>query len=136
MRKQQIAAEWRRAVLAQAAAEALLDARLPEDAVSRAYYAVLHAARSVLFAHETVPRTHRGVRRLFGRELVDTGEIEPEWAKILARLQDRREDADYDASARIEEDQARELVDQSIRFIERMGEYLTSKGVPPSRGAE
>jgi uncharacterized protein (UPF0332 family) len=52
------------------------------------------------------------VRRLFGRELVDTGEIEPEWAKILARLQDRREDADYDASARIEEDQARELVDQ------------------------
>ena len=55
VRKQQIAAEWRRAVLAQAAAEALLDARLPEDAVSRAYYAVLHAARSVLFAHETVP---------------------------------------------------------------------------------
>ena len=51
MSKQQIAAEWRRAVLAQAAAEALLDARLPEDAVSRAYYyAVLHAARSVLFA--------------------------------------------------------------------------------------
>jgi hypothetical protein len=82
------------------------------------------------------PELTRGVRRLFGRELVDTGEIEPEWAKILARLQDRREDADYDASARIEEDQARELVDQSIRFIERMGEYLTSKGVPPSRGAE
>jgi uncharacterized protein (UPF0332 family) len=43
VRKQQIAAEWRRAVLAQAAADALLDARLPEDAVSPAYYAVLHA---------------------------------------------------------------------------------------------
>jgi uncharacterized protein (UPF0332 family) len=57
--KQQIAAEWRRAVLAQAAAEALLDARLPEDAVSRAYYAVLHAARSVLFAPEMVPRLTR-----------------------------------------------------------------------------
>lgn len=136
MSKQQIVAEWRRAALAQAAAEALLDARLPEDAVSRAYYAVLHAARSVLFAHETVPRTHRGVRRLFGRELVDTGEIEPEWAKILARLQDRREDADYDAGVRIEQDQARELVDQSIRFIDRMGEYLTQKGVPPNLGAE
>ena len=136
MSKQQIAAEWRRAVLAQAAAEALLDARLPEDAVSRAYYAVLHAARSVLFAHETVPRTHKGVRRLFGRELVDTGEIEPEWAKIIARLQDRREDADYDASAQIEPEQARELVNQSKRFIERMSANLTTKGIAVSHGRD
>jgi uncharacterized protein (UPF0332 family) len=134
--KQQIAAEWRRAVPAQAAAEALLDARLPEDAVSRAYYAVLHAARSVLFAHETVPRTHKGVRRLFGRELVDTAEIEPEWAKIIARLQDRREDADYDASVQIEPEQARELVNQSKRFIERMSAYLTSKGIAVSHGRD
>lgn len=82
------------------------------------------------------PELTGGVRRLFGRELVDTGEIEPEWAKILARLQDRREDADYDPGVRIEQDQARELVDQSIRFIDRMGEYLTQKGVPPNLGAE
>jgi uncharacterized protein (UPF0332 family) len=47
--------------------------------------------------------------------------------KIIARLQDQREDADYDASAQIEPEQARELVNQSKRFIERMSAYLTSR---------
>jgi hypothetical protein len=57
-------------------------------------------------------------------------------AKIIAHLQDRREDADYDAIARIEPDQARELVDQSTRFIERMSAYLTSKGIAVSHGRD
>jgi uncharacterized protein (UPF0332 family) len=75
-----------------------------------------------------VPRSHRCAP--------GTGEIEPEWAKIIARLQDRREDADYDASVQIEPEQVRELVNQSKRFIERMSAYLTSKGIAVSRGRD
>ena len=41
-----------------------------------------------------------------------------------------------DVAARIEQDQARELVDQSRRFIERMSKYLASKGVVPGGDAE
>jgi uncharacterized protein (UPF0332 family) len=134
--KQQIAAEWRRAVPAQAAAEALLDARLPEDAVSRAYNAVLHAARSVLFAHETVPRTHKGVRRLFGSQLVDTGEIEPEWPRSSRIYRTDGRTLTTTQVCRSNQNRARELVNQSKRFIERMSAYLTSKGIADSHGRD
>jgi uncharacterized protein (UPF0332 family) len=134
---EQVAVEWTRASKALRAAETLLDVQLPEDAVSRAYYAVLHAARAALFAHESVPKTHSGVRRLFGLELVDTGEIEREWGRILTRTQDRREDADYGLTTTIDENLARELFDDAHRFVDRMAAYLKSKGVvvpdaPPS----
>lgn len=48
MTSEQVEADWRRASKALLAAEMLLDNDLPEDAVSRAYYAVLHASRAAL----------------------------------------------------------------------------------------
>jgi uncharacterized protein (UPF0332 family) len=121
-------AEWRRSDRALRAAETLLNAGLPADSVSRAYYATLHAARAALSVRTSMPRTHGGVRRLFGSELVSTGEIEPEWAKILAHLQDRREDADYDVSAEMSEELAKEIVEQARRFRRRMEQFLAKAG--------
>ena len=49
MSKQLIVAEWRRAAIAQAAVEALLDARLPEDAAG---------IKQVVTHHAISTRTH------------------------------------------------------------------------------
>ena len=93
---------------------------MAEDAVSRAYYAVLHAAKAALLTRDIVTESHAAVRRLFGRELVRTGEIERDWAKVLLREQEEREVADYEVGAVIDLATAEELVGDARRFLERM----------------
>ena len=51
MRHQQVQAEWRRAQKALQAAELLQQHGLVEDAISRAYYAIMHAAKAALLVH-------------------------------------------------------------------------------------
>lgn len=128
MSTKQIEADWRRAVKALRAAGILLENGYPEDAVSRAYYAVLHAARAALMSKGVEARTHTGIRRLFGTELVGTGDIERNWAKVLARSQSVRESADYDTATELPSERAAEIVSEAHRFIERMQEYLASRG--------
>ena len=46
-----------------------------EDAVSRAYYAILHAAKAALFVHDVAVASHASVRRMFGLHLVRSRKI-------------------------------------------------------------
>ena len=75
--------ELARARKAWRAAETLLEHQLYEDAVSRAYYAVLHASKAALATIDLYPDSHRSVRRMFGLHLVKTNLIEREYATIL-----------------------------------------------------
>jgi uncharacterized protein (UPF0332 family) len=120
VREAQIQAEWVRALKALRAAEALRGQGLPEDAISRAYYAVVHAAKAALLVHDAVVKQHRAVRRLFGHVLVKTGEIESEWAEVLAREQDQRGRADYKADFEVNDETTAELVTDARRFVERI----------------
>ena len=52
MNRDLVLAEWRRAQMALRAAQLLTAEGYPEDASSRAYYAILHAAKAVLFVHD------------------------------------------------------------------------------------
>ena len=85
------------------AAKTLLESRLCEDCVSRAYYAVLHAAKAALATEGVEPQSHYAVRRLFGLHLVKTKKIEKDFATILAAEQEGREIADYDIHIEIEQ---------------------------------
>jgi uncharacterized protein (UPF0332 family) len=78
-------------------AELLVNERFHEDAVSRAYYAILHAAKAALFVHNVAATSHAAVRRLFGQHLINTGEIERQWSSHLGESFDDRLAADYDA---------------------------------------
>jgi hypothetical protein len=55
--------ELARAKKALLAAKTLLEKGLFEDCVSRAYYAVLHAAKAALFVTGIEPDTHKGHER-------------------------------------------------------------------------
>ena len=78
-----IQAEFARAEKAARAARLLCESDLPEDAVSRSYYAVLHAAKAALLAHEVIAESHAAIRRLFGKILVKPGIFEAKWAAIF-----------------------------------------------------
>ncbi len=129
MREIQVQAEWRRSLKAQGAAELLLEAGFYEDAVSRAYYAVLHAAKAALLARDIVTESHTAVRRLFGKELVQQGLLEKEWAMILAHEQDERASADYDVELSFSQKVAAQRVEKSRRFLERIRSFLQTEGL-------
>jgi uncharacterized protein (UPF0332 family) len=97
MRTENVLDEFERAKKSLAAARLLLSSSLFEDAVSRSYYAVMHATKSALLVHDVITDSHARVRRLFGSVLVRPGLIEKEWAAILGRQQDKRAVADYGA---------------------------------------
>jgi len=61
MRHQQVQAEWRRAQKALQAAELLQQHGLAEDAISQAYYAIMHAAKAALLVHDVIAESHAAV---------------------------------------------------------------------------
>ncbi|MHC4153944.1 MAG: HEPN domain-containing protein [Planctomycetota bacterium] len=116
--------ELARAGKALLAAKTLLENQLYEDCVSRAYYAVLHAAKAALAIEGIEPDSHRAARRMFSLHLVKTGKIEKEFAGILTAQQEDREIGDYDIHVEIERDTALKRVADAEKFVERMAAYL------------
>lgn len=116
--------ELNRAGKALLAAKTLLENQLYEDCVSRAYYAVLHAAKAALVTTGVEPESHSAVRRLFGLHLVKTGKLEKDFAKILTAEQEDREIGDYDIHIEIEQDTAQKRVLDAERFLQRITQYL------------
>ena len=109
------------------AASALLGLGFPNDAVSRAYYAMVHFARAVLFLDGLQPKTHRGVVSV----LLDSrtparlprGAIDD-----LSRLQTLRDVADYSLT-RLTDEKAASEVAAAERFIEAARAALAAAGV-------
>lgn len=106
------------------AAQWLLKGEFLEDAASRAYYAVFHAARAALATQATAPKTHAGVMRMLGEQLVKTGHIEAEYSRIFSAAQDARKFCDYVSSFQMSPDKAELRVDDAARFVERIERYL------------
>lgn len=64
--EEEIKKEFERAEKSLKSAQVLLKDNLLEDAISRAYYAILHAAKAALLVESINVESHRAVRRLFG----------------------------------------------------------------------
>jgi hypothetical protein len=106
------------------AARTLLENRLYEDSVSRAYYAVLHAAKAALVTLRIEPESHRAVRQMFGLHFIKPKKIEKDFAAILAAEQEDRQISDYNIDIEIERDRALKRVKDAERFIQRIEKYL------------
>ena len=103
MSRESVIAEWRRATESMGAARSCQRDGYYADSVSRAYYAILHAAKAALQLHDVDAESHTGVKRMFGLHIVKTGLIEPEWSAEIGRSEDRRIASDYDAMLHFDE---------------------------------
>lgn len=90
-------AELERARTCLAEAEQLHEAGFANGATSRAYYAVFHAARALLFSIGIEPTSHRAVVSLIGEHFVRSARLSPE----LGRLISRRISAEYGDEDRV-----------------------------------
>jgi uncharacterized protein len=129
MNRSMVVAEWSRAREALRAAETLTRERCYADAISRAYYAILHAAKAALHVHDVVAESHAAVRRMFGLHLVRPKEIEPEWSAYLVESLDDRLAADYDVETSFSKEDARGECRRSREFLRRVRRYLLKKGL-------
>jgi uncharacterized protein (UPF0332 family) len=98
------------------------------DAISRAYYAILHAAKAALHVHDIVAESHPAVRRMFGLHLVKAGEIETEWSAYLTESLDDRLAADYDVEISFSRQEARSECRRTEEFLKRIKRYLLKNG--------
>jgi uncharacterized protein (UPF0332 family) len=129
MNRDMVLAEWRRATRSLRAAELLAREGYHEDAVSRAYYAILHTAKAALFVHDVATASYAAVRRLFGRHLISTGEIERQWSSHLGEGLDDRLAADYDASTSFSAAETHQECQRARDFVERIRRYLLTQGL-------
>ena len=129
MNLEYVLAEFERGKKSLRSAQILQREGMAEDAVSRSYYAVMHAAKAALLAHDTIAESHAAVRRLFGSVLVLPGRIEKKWASVLSREQDERIVADYESQVPWGEETASQLVEDAQAFVQRIRDYLESIGI-------
>jgi uncharacterized protein len=108
-------------------AEKLLRSDDYEDAVSRAYYAVFHAAQGLLLTEGERAETHKGVVTLFGLLFVKTGKFKKDLGKYLANLKDERESGDYEVFSYIDRETAETAIEEAKEFVRETQAYL--KGI-------
>jgi uncharacterized protein (UPF0332 family) len=127
-RRANIAIEAARGEASLESAEILLTAAQLADAVSRAYYGAFHYARALLLMLGEEPVTHAGLERMLHRDLVRPGMLDPDIARLFARLQKMRQDADYTSEFVFTAKGAREEVDAARQFVAAAKEILHREG--------
>ncbi|MDI6791490.1 MAG: HEPN domain-containing protein [bacterium] len=105
-------------------AEKLLADGFYDDAISRAYYAVFHAAQAALLIEGAKAETHKGVVMLFGLLLVKTGKIDRKYGKFLSNLKDDRETGDYEVLSWMDEEDAQNAVTEAEEFIKIVERFI------------
>ena len=108
-------------------ARALLSAGLPYGVASRAYYAVFHGARALLFSVGLEPKSHRAAVSMLGEHFIKRGLLSAAMGRLVARMQRDREDADYMTGAVFSLDQGRDLVTQAEQFLHEARRLLSGR---------
>ena len=68
---------------------------LYEDATSRAYYAMFHAARALLLTKHVEAKTHSGVIAMLHLHFIREGILDRECGRKMTYCRDLRENGDY-----------------------------------------
>lgn len=105
-------------------AQGLLQRGEYEDAISRAYYSVFHAAQAVLLTEGLTTSTHQGLVNLFGLHMVKTGKFANQFGKYLSNLKDDRENSDYEIYSGVDQETAKVGVKEAEEFLVAVEEYL------------
>lgn len=107
-----------------AAARSLLENGYFDDVISRAYYAVFHAASAVLLSENITVESHSALKAMFGLHFVTQGKIDKKYGRYLNELKDERENGDYDIFAGFEKEDAEKAIMEAAEFISEIKRYL------------
>ena len=106
------------------AADLLFDKGFYNEAVSRTYYSMFHAAQALLFIKETYPKSHKGVIHKFGEEFIKSGLLERKMGQMLSQAESMRMKADYDVGVKIKKEECEEIVKSGKVFLLKVKEVI------------
>ncbi|MBI5298686.1 MAG: HEPN domain-containing protein [Deltaproteobacteria bacterium] len=95
-----------------------------DGAVSRAYYAVLHFARALLFSKGLETNSHEGTKRLFSLHFVREGSFEKKYSTILSHAQKAREESDYEPEIPFNEEESAARIEEAKTFLKKTESHL------------
>lgn len=101
----------------------LRDAGHGELAVSRSYYVAFYAAEAALLHVGESRSRHSGVVSAFGEFVVGRGGVDPAVGRVLGRLFDQRNIADY-ARAGTSPDDVDRAIRQATQFVDAVADWL------------
>ena len=107
------------------AARALLEADLPDQAVSRAYFAALHAASAALLVLGDPQTSEVGIVTAFARRVPDDG-FDPEAGRILRKLFEDRTDVDQ-ALANAPAEEAERAIGDADRLVRSIAVWIEDR---------
>lgn len=113
------------------AAELLADAGERADAVSRAYYAIFHAASALVSSIGRSARTHDGLRALVSEHFIRPGVLAVEHGRAMSRVAGDRNDADYNVAAVFTDADVREDISQAMAFLDAVERVLAGTSAKP-----
>jgi uncharacterized protein (UPF0332 family)/predicted nucleotidyltransferase len=94
---------------------------------NRSYYAVFYAANAMLATLGLQRSKHSGVKGVFREKFIKTKLIEKKYSDDYEEVMKKREDSDYEVEFVPTEVEARDCLERSKRFVERIEKYLREK---------
>ena len=91
---------------------------------NRLYYAVFHAAKSLMLAEDRETKSHKGLFNQFGLLFVQTGVFSKEENTLYRRMIDARDGADYGYLADFTEADARAYLPRVEAFLAKAKSLL------------
>jgi uncharacterized protein (UPF0332 family) len=104
-----------------------LEAEAFEDAVSRGYYAMLHAAQAMPASRDLVFSSHSAVISAFGRHFAKTGIAPAQLHRALITAENLRLRGDYSVVYEVTREEAEEQVRRAEEFLSFAGRFLSGE---------
>ena len=95
-----------------------------DDTVSRCYYAVYHSMNAALISKGLSFSSHAQTIGVFNREFVKTGVFPKYFTEMIQGLFEDRQSGDYDFDSRIDEQTARESIENAAMIIVGVERFL------------
>lgn len=105
-------------------AEILLGKKQYSDSISRSYYAVLDAARTLLSMHKIYPKSHAGTITKFNLHFIKTGIFPKNFSKLLAQVEKSRTEADYSFEINFTKDEAKDRLELAKIFVQKVIKHI------------
>ena len=106
------------------AAKMNFDAGFYDTSANRSYYAIFHAARTVLMLNGQDYKKHSGVIAFFNRDFIKTEILERKLGKILRDAFEIRTDCDYEDFYVVAKEDVEQQIKNAEYFIAKIEAYL------------
>jgi hypothetical protein len=105
-------------------ARILLEQKKLKDSLSRSYYAMFSAARSLLALKGLDSRKHSGIISLFNQHFIKTGTIDSSYGRRLKKAQLSRERSDYGDYIVVTLEEVQDQIKDATDFVDVIKQVL------------